>query len=389
MKIGIFGKLPAHGDFLSHHLPNSFTGVWDAWLRESLAASKSSMPAQWLDNYLNSPVWQFCLSPGIIDDLCWMGILMPSVDRVGRYYPLTLASPFEVGQGASGIMQDHSEWLNQLESLAIQALEHNFEGEDLLKQVESLSSPPLLGEASFAKPNMNIIDDTADSWALLSASSPSLHYLAYPRMIESMLKERFGHYSLWSTSGNVSSEPAFIAARHLPQQTQFNRLLGGALATQSRVNHPAQARSKPTSNFVSESHSHLSKAHAQRAVNSSRAVEVVADKPSASSAHVLDSVVDLLSDDSATRPIAVGIDALEPNIDMSSATLPIQHSEQPQVMQNSLLDLDVDALLDEIRSDPFMNSSDANKSSLSFDEGGDGLGLGIEDNFNRRIKKKD
>ena len=47
----------------------------------------------WLDGYLASPSWRFLLMPGVMDGQPWAGVLMPSVDRVGRYYPLTIARP--------------------------------------------------------------------------------------------------------------------------------------------------------------------------------------------------------------------------------------------------------------------------------------------------------
>ena len=31
-RTGLFGKLPAHGDFVRRHLPRSFVTPWDEWL---------------------------------------------------------------------------------------------------------------------------------------------------------------------------------------------------------------------------------------------------------------------------------------------------------------------------------------------------------------------
>jgi type VI secretion system protein ImpM len=43
--------------------------------------------------YLTFPVWRFLLPVGVLGSTAWTGVLMPSVDRVGRYFPLTLATP--------------------------------------------------------------------------------------------------------------------------------------------------------------------------------------------------------------------------------------------------------------------------------------------------------
>ena len=94
-KAGFFGKLPKHGDFLSRRLPRAFTDPWDRWLQNAIADSREQMAEDWLNIYLTSPIWRFALSPGLCGDNAWAGVLMPSVDRVGRYFPLTLAAPLE------------------------------------------------------------------------------------------------------------------------------------------------------------------------------------------------------------------------------------------------------------------------------------------------------
>ena len=94
--IGIFGKIPAHGDFIERQLPRSFLTPWDEWLQRGIASSKELLGNQWLEIYLTSPIWHFCASPGVIDEKAWAGILMPSVDSVGRYFPLTVARPINV-----------------------------------------------------------------------------------------------------------------------------------------------------------------------------------------------------------------------------------------------------------------------------------------------------
>jgi type VI secretion system protein ImpM len=88
-KPGFYGKIPARGDFVSRGLANSFLSTWDQWLQSALLASKEQLGDQWLDFYLTSPIWHFVLSAGICDQNVWAGILMPSVDKVGRYGSIT------------------------------------------------------------------------------------------------------------------------------------------------------------------------------------------------------------------------------------------------------------------------------------------------------------
>jgi type VI secretion system protein ImpM len=87
---GWFGKLPFLGDFASRRLPDSFMRAWDEWLQPGLAASRQATGEHWLELYLTFPVWRFVVPAGLIGDACWIGVLLPSVDRVGRCFPLTV-----------------------------------------------------------------------------------------------------------------------------------------------------------------------------------------------------------------------------------------------------------------------------------------------------------
>jgi type VI secretion system ImpM family protein len=89
---GWFGKIPALGDFASRRLPPDFIEAWDAWLSGEIAAARQALGPDWPASYLNSPTWRFALMPGVLDSTYWYGILAPSVDRVGRQFPLTFAA---------------------------------------------------------------------------------------------------------------------------------------------------------------------------------------------------------------------------------------------------------------------------------------------------------
>src|SRR6185295_5746835 len=63
-----------------------------SWLQESLATSRAALGDKWLDIYLTSPVWRFASAAGACGTLPAIGVMVPSVDRVGRYFPLTLVA---------------------------------------------------------------------------------------------------------------------------------------------------------------------------------------------------------------------------------------------------------------------------------------------------------
>ena len=89
---GFFGKLPARGDFVGRRLDQAFRTAFDEWLQKSIATSKRQLGTAWLPAYLNAPIWRFVLGPNLCGSMPTLGVMMPSVDRVGRYFPLVIAA---------------------------------------------------------------------------------------------------------------------------------------------------------------------------------------------------------------------------------------------------------------------------------------------------------
>lgn len=87
---GLFGKLPARGDFVRRNLPASFAVAWDSWLADVLADSRARLGRGWLPAFLEAPVWCFALAPGVCGPAAACGVWLPSVDRAGLYFPLAL-----------------------------------------------------------------------------------------------------------------------------------------------------------------------------------------------------------------------------------------------------------------------------------------------------------
>ena len=88
---GWFGKLHCLGDFAHRRLPPEWVRGCDDWLSRCITHSQSQLGTQWLPTYLAAPVWRFVWGPQVAGDDWWFGMLMPSCDSVGRYFPLVLA----------------------------------------------------------------------------------------------------------------------------------------------------------------------------------------------------------------------------------------------------------------------------------------------------------
>ena len=51
---GLFGKLPARGDFVPENLPRDFIDGWDGWWRQGLAETQARWRDEWDDAWLES-----------------------------------------------------------------------------------------------------------------------------------------------------------------------------------------------------------------------------------------------------------------------------------------------------------------------------------------------
>ena len=90
--IGLFGKLPAHGDFVRRGLPPSFCEPWDAWLQAGMTAARRSLGGAWEATWEAAPAWRFALPTGACGPDPVAGVVAPSADSVGRRFALTVAA---------------------------------------------------------------------------------------------------------------------------------------------------------------------------------------------------------------------------------------------------------------------------------------------------------
>jgi type VI secretion system protein ImpM len=139
-----YGKLPSLGDFASRRLDPDAVAFWDDWLCAALLGLRAAQPDDWLSTYLSAPRWQFVLLPGAlpagVDPGGAAGILMPSVDRVGRYFPLLLLQPLP-GLGPAKVAPDVWRWLDHLDALAANALDQDWTVDELEQRLALLPAP--------------------------------------------------------------------------------------------------------------------------------------------------------------------------------------------------------------------------------------------------------
>lgn len=189
VRFGAFGKLPALGDFLRMDLPQGFIDPWDRWLQEGLLTAKAALADRWQDCYFSAPIWRFNLSPGLVGAAPVMGVMMSSVDRVGRQFPLTLAAPMPDGNAA---LLDHFlsvPTFEALDDIALSALEDSMTRDTLRALLGAVTAP--------ARPS-NLAIRHAQGGMVVTGAAPGT---LVPELAASLAAGAFRKPSIWSALG--------------------------------------------------------------------------------------------------------------------------------------------------------------------------------------------
>ncbi len=139
---GYFGKLPDRADYVTGPCPPGFLTLWERFLTAGMASARAALLERWQEAYMTMPVWRFRLTPsGQTSELKQpvVGGFMPSVDRVGRQFPLSVfavpGSDRQSGDRRAG------DWFDGAEEILLRALEEDVHLEDFRAGVARLQAP--------------------------------------------------------------------------------------------------------------------------------------------------------------------------------------------------------------------------------------------------------
>ncbi len=212
---GFFGKLPARGDFVGRRLDQAFRTAFDDWLQKSIATSKRQLGTAWLPAYLNTPIWRFVLGPGLCGAAPALGVMMPSVDRVGRYFPLVVAAQLPGCTSPGTMFHSARSWFDHAEQLILQTLEDDFNFDDFDRDVVAIGVPKY-GRAGEAGGSLRLdLNEHGDM-------SPT-----YARILDQVLMGAGIEFSLWWTLGSERVKPSVLLSTGLPAPANFAAFLDG------------------------------------------------------------------------------------------------------------------------------------------------------------------
>lgn len=220
---GAFGKMPSVGDFFRLNIPASFVQVWDEWIQRGLLEGQSSGGDKWDTLYMSAPIWRFCLSPGLAGPQKIVGVLMPSVDRVGRRFPLTLAAMASVEGSA---ILDHfreTELYLKLEDLALAALEDDMTRDKLATALEEIPAPQRRSDARVRKTGSTLVLTQGEGIGDV-----------LPDLAAGLMAGDYSAPSIWSTE--IAGVPRLMICEGLPTGANMQGLfnLTAAIWTEAR-----------------------------------------------------------------------------------------------------------------------------------------------------------
>ncbi|WP_407147007.1 type VI secretion system-associated protein TagF [Bradyrhizobium sp. ORS 86] len=223
MRCGLFGKIGAKRDFIAIATPRSFLEAWEPWMQSALSASRHQLGPAWQQAFLTAPVWRFWLGAAICGTTV-AGAVMPSLDGVGRYYPLTLHAVTDDDASLPPPNIDpQDEWFGQAEAFLLSTLDRAATFEQISDALDRLAVPRLQASVTDGPPITSLgaatigrasaIDAFAGSFAALCAANPRVYAAA----------------SFWWTAGGEGFPPLALCSRGLPDPFHYSALITGDL----------------------------------------------------------------------------------------------------------------------------------------------------------------
>lgn len=221
---GAFGKMPSAGDFFRLNLPAGFVQAWDVWIQRCMLEGQSANGGDWDRLYMSAPIWRFCLSAGLAGPQKMLGVLMPSVDRVGRRFPLTLAAPLSAEGPVIATHFRAEPVFRQLEGLALASLEDDMTRDRLAADLAALPVPQRRDAAVLraAGPTLVMTQGAGGPGGVL------------PDLAAGLFAGRHRAPSLWSAE--VSGVPRLMVCEGLPAGSNMQGLfnLNAPIWTEAR-----------------------------------------------------------------------------------------------------------------------------------------------------------
>jgi len=222
MQCGLYGKLPAKRDFIALSTPREFLSLWETWIQGAVSDSTLRLGSEWRAAFLRAPIWRFWLG----SDLCGetvIGAFMPSLDGIGRYFPLTLFT--RAGEDEAippPELEPQIEWFAAVERFLLSTLDEGAAFEAISATLATLRQP--IGR----NPAVDRIGATFLSEGTVMMSADKISFSEV--FTSARLADHAAAYAsstYWWTAGGEDYAPIALAKRRMPEPHVFAGMLTG------------------------------------------------------------------------------------------------------------------------------------------------------------------
>lgn len=219
----LYGKTPTRRDFIAVATPKTFLSIWEPWVHSCVAASRQSMGDNWRESFLTMPIWRFWLGAEICGAAA-LGAIMPSMDGVGRYFPLTFAVMAQSEEEfAPPEIDPRGAWFEAVENYLLATLESRDHGV-LLHDLATLPRP-----AADTSPDDEQARTVAQGAGYVAA--PGLDFAgAFARTRTAAPARAAAASTFWWTLGGEGFEACAFSCLRLPSPHLFSAMLTGRFA---------------------------------------------------------------------------------------------------------------------------------------------------------------
>jgi type VI secretion system protein ImpM len=228
MSAGLFGKLPAKRDFIGMNASRRFLEAWEPWLQAGVAMSKQILGDAWIETYNRAPIWRYWLGADFCGE-AMIGAFMPSVDGVGRSFPLAIF----VGEGDASLappeLEPNDTWFEAAEAVLLDALEPGATLERIAEKVAALPAPalqsPMMKDGGFEE----LANGGVLARDMVEVSAAFLTARRFGR------RRAFASQTFWWTIGGEGFPSLGLLEVGLPPAIRFADMLTGAFSDGAAV----------------------------------------------------------------------------------------------------------------------------------------------------------
>jgi type VI secretion system protein ImpM len=187
-----------------------------------MSASRQSLGNDWRPAFLRAPIWRFWLG----ETLCGttvLGAFMPSLDQVGRYFPLTVFACADEGEAIPPPeLNQQADWFATTENFLLSTLDHDVTYETIVAGLDQLPAP--LAENPAAD-SPDLVTVPQGMVAPVGAEQSFCDVFASMRVANHA--KAYGSSSFWWTIGGDGFRPLALSARNMPDPFLFTEMLTG------------------------------------------------------------------------------------------------------------------------------------------------------------------